>query len=172
MPRLLSIVSVLLLFLAACSTGGPTTNKEGVYKIRAGDRDDIQYRMLDSVNALRQGAGAAPLRLNSQLTASAASHAKDMSRQQRAWPFGSDGSSPYDRIARSGYGGVLVAEIYSQTFETELETLAAWVDDGAWGDEILDPDATDMGFAWQQDSNGLIWWSITLGSAYSGGFNT
>jgi|SRR6056297_1527304 len=158
-----TIACLALVALTACAPAGPTVDGAGIYRIRAADRDDIQFRMLDSVNALRAGVGAPPLSLNAALTAAAETHARDMSRQQRAWPFGSDGSSPYDRISRSGYGGGLVAEVYSQTYETELETLAAWVDDGAWGDEILDPSATDMGFGWQQDNNGLIWWAIVLG---------
>lgn len=158
---------LVMLALAACDTG-PSVNKAGVYTLRDSDRADVQYRMLDSVNALRAGKGAAPLTLNAQLTATAETHARDMSRQGRAWPFGSDRSSPYERVARSGFPGELVVEVYSQTFETELETLAAWVDDGAWGDEILDPNATDMGFAWKQDSSGLIWWCITLGKRGSG----
>lgn len=157
------------LALSACTGAGPATNSEGVYKIRSGDTAEIQYRMLDSINALRAGAGAAPLQLNASLTAAAKTHAKDMSRQQRAWPFGSDGSSPYERIQRAGYFGGLVAEMYSQSFETELETLTAWVEDGAWGPELLNKDATDLGFAWQQDNNGLIWWAVTLGTTLPGG---
>ncbi len=149
--------------LAGCAPGATRSGAAGIYRIRAGDTDDIQFRMLDSVNDLRAAVGAQPLQLNSELSAAAETHARDMSRQQRAWPFGSDGSSPYERIRRSGYGGALVAEVYSQTYETELETLAAWVQDGAWGEEILDPQATDMGFGWEQDSSGLIWWAITLG---------
>ena len=160
------------LVLSACANNGPATNSEGVYKIRSGDTADIQYRMLDSVNALRAGAGVAPLQLNASLTAAAETHAKDMSRQQRAWPFGSDGSTPYDRIQRAGYFGGLVAEVYSQSFETELETLTAWVNDAAWGSELLDKDATDMGFAWHQDSNGLIWWAITLGTTLPSGVSS
>lgn len=159
----IACVSLAALALTACAPAGSNVTSAGIYRIRAADRDDIQLRMLESVNALRAGVGAQPVALNSQLTAAAETHARDMSRQQRAWPFGSDGSSPYERVARSGYPGGLVAEAYSQTFETELETLAAWVDDGAWGDAILDPAATDMGFAWEQDSNGLIWWAIILG---------
>ncbi|WP_371588117.1 CAP domain-containing protein [Pseudoruegeria sp. SK021] len=119
--------------------------------------------MLDSVNSLRAGVGAQPLTLNAQLTAAAESHARDMSRQNRAWPFGSDGSSPYERVNRAGYTGYLVGEVYAQTFETELEVLAAWVQDGAWGDEILNSQANEMGFAWTQDPSGLIWWDIILG---------
>lgn len=163
MFRKVLLPALALLALSACETG-PSVSGAGVYRIRAGDTAEIQYRMLDSVNALRAGVGAPPVALNANLTAAAETHARDMSRQGRAWPFGSDRSSPYERVARSGYPGALVAEVYSQTYETELDTLAAWVNDGAWGDAILDRDATDMGFAWQQDSSGLIWWAITLGA--------
>lgn len=164
MFRKILLPVLALAMLSACDMG-PSVSSAGVYHIRPGDVGEIQYRMLDSVNALRRGAGVAPVVLNANLTAAAETHARDMSRQSRAWPFGSDNSSPYDRVARSGFGGSLVAEVYAQTYETELETLAAWVDDGAWGDAILDPKATDMGFAWQQDRSGLIWWAITLGHA-------
>jgi uncharacterized protein YkwD len=163
MLRISGVLAVLTLAVSACAPQGPTVTGSGVYQIRASDEADVQYRMLDSVNALRAGVGAPPLALDPRLTAAAKTHAQDMSRQRRAWPFGSDGSSPYDRIARSGYQGTLATELYAQTFETELDTLAAWVDDGAWGDEILDPAVTDMGFAWQQDPSGLLWWVIVLG---------
>ncbi len=153
--------------LVACAPG-PQVSNSGVYLLSPRDSAEVQYRMLDSVNALRAGVGAPPVALNGALTAAAETHARDMSRQQRAWPFGSDGSSPYVRVRRSGFTGTLVAEAYSQTFETELETLAAWIDSGVWGDALLDPAATDMGFGWKQDNSGLIWWAIVLGDRTAG----
>lgn len=165
MSRFPGVLAVLLLGLAACAPQGLSVSGPGVYKISARDTAEIQYRMLDSVNALRAGVGAQPLALNPRLTAAAETHAKDMSRQGRAWPFGSDRSSPYDRVARAGYSGQLVAELYAQTYETELDTLAAWVNDGAWGEAILNPAADEMGFAWQQDPSGLLWWVIVLGDS-------
>lgn len=168
MTRLLAGLFLLTALLTGCAPTGPQL-PAGAYQIRPGDVPEIQYRMLDSVNALRARTGVAPVTLDPRLTAAAQAHAVDMSRQRRAWPFGADGSSPYDRLARAGYDGALVAELYAQTFETELDTLAAWVDDGAWGPEILAPDATDMGFAWQQDPSGLLWWVIVMGDRSTAG---
>ena len=168
MTRLLAGLLLLTALIPACAPTGPNL-PSGAYQIRPGDVPEIQYRMLDSVNALRASAGVAPVALDARLTAAAQAHATDMSRQRRAWPFGADGSSPYDRVERAGFDGALVAELYAQTFETELDTLAAWVDDGAWGAEILAPDATDMGFAWQQDPSGLLWWVIVMGDRGSAG---
>ena len=86
-----------------------------------------------------------------------------MSVQNRPWHFGSDGSSPIDRVARVGYSGQLVGENISETFETELETLSAWMDVPNTRQVILAADARDMGFAWLQEKNGKIWWTLVMG---------
>lgn len=119
--------------------------------------------MLDSINALRGVSGASPLVLNSQLTAAAATHSRDMSVQNRAWHFGSDASSPLDRVTRAGYTATMRGENISETYETEVETLSAWMDKPGTRSVILDPKSTDMGFAWHQDGNGKIWWTLVTG---------
>lgn len=165
--------AVLFLFvaavsLAACTTAPPALGPDGkplprVYRISAGEAGRIQYRMLDSVNSLRQAANLAPLELNAQLNAAAATHARDMSVQNRPWHFGSDGSSPLDRTRRAGYAGLFMGEVISETFETELETLAAWMEQPDTRAVILGPKATDMGFAFFQEPNGKIWWTLVTG---------
>lgn len=123
--------------------------------------------MLDSVNALRAEAGVPQLQYNSALNAAAATHSRDMSVQNRPWHFGSDGSSPVDRVRRVGYSGELKGEAISETYETELQTLAAWMDDPATRGVILSPEARDMGFSWFQENNGKIWWTLITGGPES-----
>ncbi len=125
--------------------------------------------MVDSVNSLRQAAGAQPLQLNSELTSAAATHARDMSVQNRPWHFGSDGSSPLDRARRAGYSGTLLGELLSETYESEVETLGAWTEDPSTRSVLLDPAARDMGFGFFQEPNGKIWWVLTTGSGSSFG---
>ena len=170
MRRFVSILPVILL-LAACAAPitTPTLGPDGqplprVYRISAGDEDRIQIRMLDSINALRQGRGLSPVALNAQLTAAAATHSRDMAVQNRPWHFGSDGSSPIDRVARLGYQGQLIGENISETYETELETLAAWMNDPDTQRVIMDARAGQMGFAWFQEPNGKLWWTLILGT--------
>ena len=153
--------------LSAC--GGQPTNigPDGlpvaqVYRISGQDSGQIQFRMLDGLNALRQAAGAPSVQLDAQLNAAAATHSRDMSVQNRPWHFGSDGSSPLDRLRRVGYTGQLTGETISETYETELETLAAWMREPATRAVLLDPEANQMGFAWFQESNGKIWWTLVL----------
>ena len=120
--------------------------------------------MLDSVNQLRAAAGAAPVQLNSQLNAAAATHSRDMSVQNRPWHFGSDGSSPLDRARRVGYQGDLLGENISETYETELETLAAWMEQPDTRAVITDARARNLGFSWFQEPNGKIWWTLITGT--------
>jgi len=119
--------------------------------------------MLDSVNALRRAAGLGNLELNAQLNAAAATHSRDMAVQNRPWHFGSDGSSPIDRVQRAGYKLTMLGENISETFETELETLAAWMQQSDTRSVIVEPKARDMGFAWFQEPGGKIWWTLIVG---------
>ena len=169
MARLLGLIFSALLALSACAAPPePQIGPDGkplpkVYRIRAGQTAEIQYRMLDSVNALRQAAGKPPVQLNSRLNAAAATHSRDMSIQNRPWHFGSDGSSPIDRVNRVGSERSLIGENISETYETELETLAAWMDKPSTRNVILSSQAKDMGFSWLQENNGKIWWTLVMG---------
>lgn len=156
--------------LAACD---PSVNRalgpDGLplpmaYQIRPGDEAAIQFRMLDSVNALRQSAGVAPVVLDARLNAAAATHSRDMSIQNRPWLFGSDGSSPLDRARRVGFAGRIQGEIISESFESELQTLAAWMEQPDTRAVLLDPDARLMGFAWYQEQSSKLWWTLNMGS--------
>lgn len=167
MLRRTFLLSVMGAGLAACTTPQAAIGPDGlpvtqVYRIGAQDTDNIQFRMLDGLNALRQAAGARPVQMNAQLTAASATHSRDMSIQNRPWHFGSDGSSPLVRLRRVGYTGSLTGEAISETYETELETLAAWMSQPDTRNVLLDTDANEMGFAWFQESNGKIWWTLML----------
>ncbi len=165
----LAMILALGLGLTACSTPAPTQlGPDGkplptIYRISSGARSKVTYRMLDSVNELRAASGAPALVLNAQLTAAAATHSRDMHVQSRPWHFGSDGSSPIDRVARSGYPGRMLGENIAETYESELETLAAWMQEKNTRDVILDRRARNMGFSWYQEPNGKLWWTLVTG---------
>lgn len=133
-----------------------------VYRITEEDAAEIPFRVLDALNTLRTASGAGPLVLNAELNAAAATHSRDMAIQNRPWHFGSDGSSPIDRLRRVGYTGQLVGEVISETFETEIETLAAWMQQTDTREILLSPAATRMGIAWFQEEGGKIWWTVVL----------
>ena len=167
------VMAAMALALAACAPPPPPQSSAAgddirIYRITAQDRSEIPFRILDSINSLRNVAGHPPLRIDPRLTAAAATHAQDMALQNRPWHFGSDGSSPLDRVQRAGYTGRLVGENISETFETELQTLAAWMEEPATRRVVMDPAARDLGFAWYQEENGKIWWTLVTGDPLSG----
>lgn len=169
--RAIALLMGLIMAVAGCTleTPPPALGSDGkplprLYRIKDRDVARIQVRMLESINTLRGAAGVQYVEMDARLVAAAATHARDMSIQNRPWHFGSDGSSPLERVARAGYPGTLVGETISETYETELETLAAWMDEAGTRDVIVDPSATDMGFAWLQEANGKIWWVLVLGA--------
>jgi uncharacterized protein YkwD len=170
MIRLTSLFLVLSLVLAAC--GAPTGTQLGsdgkplpqLYRIKERDTAKIQFRILDAVNALRAASTLPPVEPDPLLNAAAATHSQDMALQNRPWHFGSDGSSPIDRIRRVGFPGELVGETISETYETELETLGAWMNQEDTRRVILSPRANKMGFAWYQEQNGKIWWTLVMGA--------
>lgn len=164
--RLLAFFMAAALVLAGCETTESSGGARGAkqYKISSNATAKIQYRMLDSVNALRQASGAAPLELNAQLNAAAATHARDMSIQNRPWHFGSDGSSPIQRVQRVGYNGKFLGETISETYENEMQTLEAWLAQEDTKQVLLSPEAQDVGIAWFQEKGGKIWWTMVTGT--------
>lgn len=158
--------------LAACgavSGGPPQLGADGkplvqVYRIDSANEATISFRLLDSVNALRGAKGMPPLAFNASLNAAAATHSRDMSAQNRPWHFGSDGSSPLERVQRAGYTGRLLGELISETYQTELETLAVWMKQDDTRPVIMDAAAREVGFAWYQEPNGKIWWTLVTGA--------
>lgn len=170
--RSLVVAGSATLLLAGCVGGGGASIPLGpdgkplpqVYNIAAQGPGVVEYRFLDALNALRQARGAGPVVLNAQLNAAAATHARDMSVQNRPWHFGSDGSSPMLRVQRVGYTGRLVGELISETYETEMETLSVWMQSPDQRQILLDPVATEIGLSWYQEPNGKIWWTFVSGA--------
>ncbi|MRX49281.1 CAP domain-containing protein [Paracoccus sp. S-4012] len=164
---LLALCSALA--LAACARQAPVQlGPDGLplpvaYTITARESAAIAPRILGEVNALRAASGAPPVQLNPQLTAAAEAHARDMSAQNRAWHFGSDGSSPIDRVQRAGYAGRLIGQNISETYENDIATLNAWMRTRDTRDVIMDPTARDLGMAWYQEPSGKIWWTLVMG---------
>lgn len=164
----IALLFTVILTLFACTTTGPTIGPDGkplpkLYRISAAEAAKVQNRALDTINALRQASGAQPLQLSSQLNSAAATHSRDMSQQSRPWHFGSDGSSPLDRAARAGYVGPFKGENVSESYETELETIAAWMQDPNSRVVMLDPTARSLGFSFYQEQTGKIWWTLVTG---------
>lgn len=172
MTRFSLAAAGLLALLAGCGFRGPATPQIGpdgqplpvAYRISARDNAEIANRILSQVNLLRAQSGAEPLTISPQLNAAGAAHARDMSAQNRAWHFGSDGSSPLDRVQRQGYTGHLIGENISETYENDIATLAAWMRERDTRDVLMDPAGRNMGMGWYQEPGNKIWWVVLVGN--------
>lgn len=168
MIRALLVTFMAVFVLSACTPAVEPppdgTFRPKIFKIPKGATNKIQFRQLDTINEIRTASGLSPLELSAQLNAAAKTHSIDMASQQRPWHFGSDGSSPIDRVARTGYPGKMLGENISETYENDMETLQVWMADRDARASIMDPKARFLGFAWHQEKNGKIWWTQLTGS--------
>ncbi|MEO1550151.1 MAG: CAP domain-containing protein [Pseudomonadota bacterium] len=148
--------------LVACAPT-PIPQPVGFRIISPQEADAVRTKHVDTLNAFRAEQGLPALTLSARLTAAAATHARDMSNQKRAWHFGSDGTSPKDRADRAGYDGLVVGENISESFDDEFELFNSWAVTPGTRAVMLEPSATDIGFAWFQEENGKLWWVQVLG---------
>ncbi len=171
MLKLSTLALVSVLALTACQRApqqqlGPDGQPLPVaYKITPREEAQIPARLGSQINMLRANSGAAGLAQNPMLDAAAKAHARDMAAQNRAWHFGSDGSSPLDRVRRQGYSGHLIGENISETYENEITTLNAWMQNRDTRDVVMDPKASEFGIGWYQEPSGKIWWVLITGGA-------
>ena len=158
-----------VLALAACAPRSlPQVGPDGqalpvAYTITDREAQEIPLRVLQQINTLRANVGAPPLQLNPGLSAAATVHSRDMSTQNRAWHWGSDGSSPAERASRNSYYGRLIGENISETYENDVQTLTAWMATRDTRDVMMDPAARDLGFGWFQEPSGKLWWTLLTG---------
>lgn len=153
-----------ILAVAACAAPEPQT-VNGIRMIPEHRVNAVRASHVDALNAFRAAQGLAPVTLSARLTAAAATHARDMSVQRRAWHFGSDGTSPADRAARAGYAGLVLGENISESFDDEIDVLQSWLSDPVTRRVMAAPEADTVGIAFYQEPSGKLWWVQILGQS-------
>lgn len=166
--RTIAVLSALALAACAPRTTPPQLGPDGqpipvAYTINEQEAAAIPGRVLQQINTLRANVGQSPLILNQQLSAASVAHSRDMAAQNRAWHFGSDGSSPLDRAQRQGYYGRIIGENISESYENDVQTLNAWMQVRDTRDIIMDPTARDLGIGWYQEPSRKVWWTLITG---------
>lgn len=158
-------------FLTACvpmsSSKAPRldasgASTQGVYPVTTANIDAVRARAIETVNARRAAAGVGPVTLDTLLVTSADRGSASMSRQNRAWLYGDDGTTPSDRAARAGYQGELVGELVSETWENEIQTIDEWMRTPSQRSILLDPNAQRAGVGVYQEESMKLWWTLTL----------
>jgi uncharacterized protein YkwD len=118
------------------------------------------------VNAYRQEKGLKPLKLNADLAKAALAHSSDLARQDKIEHKGSDGSTPWKRVERTGYRPRLAAENVATGQISLDEVMADWKSSRSHNANLLLPDADEMGIAlvWRPETSYKSFWTLVLGS--------
>lgn len=133
------------------------------------DRAAISRRVLELTNQARARGGhcgptpfaaARPLALNTALGRAALTYAQQMAAFGYMDHTGRDGSSPAQRITRSGYRWRAVGENLASGIMTPEEVVAGWLHSPEHCANLLDPRFTQMGVAYAvnpRHAEGVYW---------------
>ena len=156
--HLLKLV-VVFLVLVSCTQ----TSSRAPFRLTPALQNTIQADVLQSFNSIRASKGLAALSPNAALQNAAQAHSKDMSKQNRPWHFSSNGHSPLQRVAANNYSGHFLGEVISESYDTQQQTIAAWMSDPITQKVILERNAREIGIGLHQDPSGKVWWTVVFG---------
>ena len=122
---------------------------------------------LKLINDYRATNGLKPLRLDPKLTVAAKAHSRDLAKTDRISHYGSDGSSPWDRVKRAGYSAKIAAENVGTGQASLQEVFKGWEQSPGHNRNLLLPGAKDMGIALIADpkTEFKTFWTLVVGSS-------
>ena len=127
---------------------------------------DVQA-ILDSVNAERAARGIAPVAHHDQLAAAGRAHAADQFSRNCLTTLshtGTDGSSPGDRIARTGLRVRTWGENIACNQQSPAQVMQAWVNSAGHLQNIVNSSFTHIGISITRDSQGHLYWVQVFGT--------
>ncbi len=139
------------------------------------DRRRISLRVLELTNAARAQPrrcgpvmfqAAPPLTLAPVLERAAAAHSADMAAHGYMDHTGRDGTSPAQRISRTGYQWRLIGENLASGIPTPEEVVKGWVGSPHHCENLMDPRFTQMAVAYAVNlsSPAGIYWTQLFGT--------
>lgn len=100
------------------------------------------------------------LTLNATLAVAARAHAKDMAARREISHSGSDGSTPDERVSRTGYAWKAVGENVASGQLSAREVVDGWLSSPHHCENIMDADFTQMAVAYvvgPKNETGIYW---------------
>jgi uncharacterized protein YkwD len=107
-----------------------------------------EQQTVDLINQRRAAMGLGALRVNIPLTNAARRHSADIGPLGLCQHNGTDGTSPWDRIAQAGYQGSAMGEVVGCGYTTPLGVVDGWWGSPGHYDILTDPNANDIGCGW------------------------
>jgi uncharacterized protein YkwD len=128
-----------------------------------GPRREVETISL--INQRRSAMGLQTLRTNSALTTSARRLSLDIGPLGLCQHNGTDGSTPWSRIADAGYTGSATGEVVGCGYPTSQEVVTDWWGSPAHYDILTNATANDIGCGWWINPSGYGWVTCDLGQS-------
>jgi hypothetical protein len=127
-------------------------------------------QMLFRVNQARCAQGMMPVALNLPLFKAAQRHSMDMANHNWFSHDGTDGTNPWVRISQAGYRGTATGENISAGQVFADDAFNAWMNSEGHRNNIMNPNATEMGIALIANNNSTYryYWTQNFGYGNSG----
>ncbi|MER5527670.1 CAP domain-containing protein [Streptomyces sp. NPDC002677] len=142
---------------AASAAPKPSSTPKAV-----GTASGVVARVLELVNVERGKVGCSALTLNTTLSKVAQAHSDDMALHQNMSHFGSDGSSPGDRITRAGYTWSAYGENVAYGYASPEQVMAGWMASPGHKANILNCTFKEIGVGLAQPNS---YWTQDFGTA-------
>ncbi|TVP44740.1 MAG: CAP domain-containing protein [Gemmatimonadales bacterium] len=156
---------------AAETTPPPTGEPASPSQVPGGDEARWES-LLNGVRAQPRDCGgdpyaaAPPLRWDPRLGTAARGHSRDMATTRTLNHAGSDGRTPWDRIAAAGYEFSAVAENVAGGQPDARAAVESWIRSPGHCVNLMNPAFRDFGAAGERGSNGTMYWTLKLGASF------
>jgi len=122
-----------------------------------------ERQTVDLINQRRASMGLGQLQVNMSLTRAARRHSSDIGPVRLCQHEGTDGSSPWDRIAQAGYAGIAMGEVVGCNFATAQGVVDGWWNSPGHYGILVDPTAVNIGCGWWIGPDGYGWQTCNTG---------
>lgn len=128
---------------------------------------ETQNLLLRLTNKARRTRGLTRLILSVELSEAAQIHGEDLVKNQLTQHIGSDGSTPSQRAQQMGYRSSYIGENITLGRATAEETVEGWLNNNSLRSNVLNPQYTEVGFAYIYAQNSIYehYWVMVLGKS-------
>ncbi len=122
-----------------------------------------ERQTVDLINQRRASMGLGQLQVNMSLTQASRRHSSDIGPARLCQHEGTDGSSPWDRIAQAGYAGFAMGEVVGCNFPTAQSVVDGWWASPGHYAILTDAAAVNIGCGWWIGPDGYGWQTCDTG---------
>ncbi len=154
--------------LSSPAETAPMVSNVAVQSPISGDKNVIDpFEALRLVNDFRKSQGLQPLTLNQNLNTAASALAADMARHDRLSHSGPNGADLAKRLKAAGYAYAVAAENVGVGQQSLAELIGEWKKSASESQNLLLPDAKQMGIAYRYRPESALktFWTLIIASS-------